>query len=899
MTEVERPSPEKLLGLLAREEAKTRHGRLKIFFGMAPGVGKTYAMLAEARRLSGSGLDVVVGWVETHGRSETALLAEGLPRVEPLTVPHRGISLSELDLDAALARRPALLLVDELAHSNAPGVRHPKRYQDVLELLEAGIDVHTTLNVQHLESLNDVVAGITGVAVRERVPDSVFDAAEEVELVDLPTPDLLQRLSEGKVYVPEQAQRAVERFFTASNLTALRELSLRRTAERVHDQADLLREQQGITSPWATRDKLMVAVGPAPQSAKLVRAAYRMASRLRIPWIAATVENARSDALSAKGRARVEAHLALAESLGAEILVLRGDDVSAQVLAAAKERGVTRLLVGKPAGPRPVWNRLRPSPVDRLVRDSGGIDILVTTGEDDEGDRPEEKPRRVRAPISEYAWSVAAVALATAVGLLFRSRLQLGDHALIYVLTILLVSLRLTPWPAMLSALLSVAAIDFFFVPPFYTFAVADPRVVVTFGVLLAVGLSVSRLTLRVRREAKEARERERRTASLYAFSRKLAAERKLDAICRAAQEYVRDMTQAEAAIWVAGGRKALVLRGPVSAWMHAERERSAALWAFDHRKPVGRSTDTLPSTEGFYLPMVVAGRAVGALGVRHGDRSWTPTTAQKQLLEVVASLAAQAVARTRLAKEAHDNRVRAETEQLRNDLLSTLSHDLRTPLSSLTGAVALLADPGGMLSPDARSKLLATSRAEADRLARLIDDVTELTRLESNVFKLEKEWCPVEEVVASALGRVAPRLEDREIQVRQPERMVVAPMDAVLVEQVLVNLLENAGKHTPASTAIEIGVEERDGAVAISVADRGAGIPAGEEERIFEKYHRVMGDRATPGMGIGLALCRAIVTIHGGAIRARNREGGGAVFSFTLPVEGEPPKPEEPGDGA
>jgi two-component system sensor histidine kinase KdpD len=899
MTEDGRPSPEKLLGLLAREEEKARLGRLKIFFGMAPGVGKTYAMLAEARRLAASGVDVVVGWVETHGRPETAQLAEGIPRVEPLTVTHRGISLAEFDLDATLARRPKIALVDELAHSNAPGGRHPKRYQDVLELLGAGIDVYTTLNVQHLESLNDVVAGITGVVVRERVPDSVFDAAEEVELVDLPTPDLLQRLAEGKVYVPEQARRAVERFFTAGNLTALRELSLRRTAERVHDQAAVLREQQGISTAWTTSEKLMVGVGPAPQSAKLVRAAYRMASRLGIPWIAATVENAGSDALPAVDRSRIEAHLALAESLGAEILVLRGDDVSAQMLAAGREHGVTRLIVGKPAGPRPFWNRLRPSPVDRLVRDSGGIDVLVTTGDEDGQTRSEAKPRKVRARLSEYVWSVAAVTLATAVGLVFRPRFQLGDHALIYVLTILLVSLRLSPLPAMFSALLSVAAIDFFFVPPFYTFAVADLRAVVTFVVLLAVGLTVSLLTLRVRREAKEAREREHRTASLYAFSRKLAAERKVDAICDATYRYVRDMTQAETAIWVAGGRRALSLRGPVGAWMHAERERSTALWAFDHRQPAGRSTDTLPSAEGFYLPLVVANRAVGAVGVRHDDRTWSPTTAQKQLLEVVASLAAQAVERTRLAKEAHDSRVRAETEQLRNDLLSTLSHDLRTPLSSLTGAVTLLADPGVKLSPEARSRLLATARSEADRLAGLIDDVTELTRLESGAFKLEKEWCPVEEVIASALGRVGSRLQDREIDVRQPERMVLVPMDTVLVEQVLVNLLENAGKHTPASTAIDIGVEERDGAVAISVSDRGAGIPAGEEERIFEKYHRVMGDRATPGMGIGLALCRAIVAIHGGTIRARNREGGGAVFTFTLPVEGTPPEPEEPADDA
>ena len=899
MTEEGRPSPERLLDLLAREEEKSRRGRLKIFFGMAPGGGKTYAMLSEAGRLSVGGADVVIGWVETHGRSDTASLTEGLPRLAPLAVDHRGISLAEFDLDAALARRPGILLVDELAHTNAPGVRHTKRYQDVLELLDAGIDVHTTLNVQHLESLNDVVAVITGVVVRERVPDSVFDAADEVELVDLPTPDLLKRLEDGKVYVPEQARHAIARFFTVGNLTALRELALRRTAERVHDQADVLREQQGITAPWATREKLMVGVGPAPQSAKLVRATYRMASRLKVPWIAATVEGSRSDSLPAKDRARLEAHLALAESLGAEVLVLRGDDVSVQMLTAARERGVTRLLVGKPAAPRSLRNRFRRSPVDRLVRDSGEIDVLVTTGEEDEKDRGAPKPAATRARLSEHLWSVGAVSLATAVGVLFRSRFQLGDYAMIYVLTILLVSLRLSSLPAMFSALLSVAAIDFFFVPPFYTFAIADVRAVVTFIVLLAVGLTVSRLTLRVRREAKAARERERRTASLYALSRKLAAERKLDAICLATSRHIRDVLFADTAIWVAGGGRSFVLRGEVSAWMGAEREKSTARWAFEHRQPAGRSTDTLPSADGFYLPLVVAQRTVGAIGVRNPERAWSPTTAQKQLLEVVASLTAQAVDRTRLAKEAHDNRVRAETEQLRNDLLSTLSHDLRTPLSSLTGAVTLLADPDGRLSPEARSKMLATARAEADRLARLIDDVTELTRLESNVFELEKEWCPVEEVVASALGRMEPRLPGRRIDVRQPERMLLAPMDAVLIEQVLVNLLENAGKHTPPATSIEIAVEEQRQAVAISVADRGGGIPVGEEDRIFEKYHRVMGDRATPGMGIGLALCRAIVAVHGGAIRARNREGGGAVFSFTLPVEGTPPGPEEPSDDA
>ncbi|MDD5306436.1 MAG: sensor histidine kinase KdpD [Deltaproteobacteria bacterium] len=894
MTEGERPSPERLLDLLAQEEARRRKGRLKIFFGMAPGVGKTYAMLSEARTLRQEGVDAVIGWVETHGRAETEALADGLERITPKTVPHRGIALKDFDLDAALARHPKVVLVDELAHTNAPGLRHLRRYQDVLELLEAGIDVRTTLNVQHLESLNDIVAGITGVIVQERVPDSMFDRADEVELVDLPTPDLLKRLEEGKVYVPDQARRAMEGFFTTGNLTALRELALRRTAERVHDQGDRWREAQGITRPWATRDKLMVAIGPAPQSANLVRAAYRMASRLQVPWIAVTVESAQAGSVSDQDKARLEAHLALAERLGAEILVLSGDDVSGQVLAAARERSVTRLLTGKPT--RSSWSaRLRGSPVDRLVRDSGGIDILVTTGEEGAARHKETRPVGTPTRWTEYLWAVAAVLVTTAICFGLRSHFVLGDYALVYVLAILLASLRLSRWPATLTAVLSVAAVDFFFVPPFLTFAVADLRSLVTFLVLLAVGLTVSSLTLRVRREAESARERERRTSSLYTLSRQMAAERKLDVICNLCARYVRDALGCDGVIWVADGGKTLTLRGDIDDWMKDAREEAAARWVFEHEQPAGRFTDTLPSATGFYLPLRAATRTVGVIGIRGRGEKWLLTTSQRQHLEVVASLAATAVDRTRLAKEVHENRVKAETEKLRNDLLSTLSHDLRTPLSSLTGAVALLSDPRSSLTDEAQKSMLGTIRAEAGRLDRLIGDVTELTRLESGIFALKKEWCPVEEVIGSALARLEDELKGREIDVRRPEELVLAPMDAVLIEQVVLNLLENAGKHTAAGTPIDISVEADAGQIRVSVADRGTGIPEGEEERIFEKYHRVMGDRAAPGMGIGLALCKAIVTLHGGSIEARNREDKGAVFTFTLPADGGPPPFDEP----
>jgi len=889
-----RPDPDALLARAEAEEAERGHGRLRVFFGAAPGVGKTYAMLEAARVRRREGIDVVSGWIETHGRAETEALTEGLERLPPREVDYRGVRLREFDLEAAIARRPGLLLVDELAHTNSPGSKHAKRWQDVEEVLEAGIDVYTTLNVQHLESLNDVVAQITTVAVRETVPDSVFEKAHEVELVDLTPDDLLQRLREGKVYVPAEAERAIDRFFRKGNLIALREMALQRTAERVDAQMARWKQEQGIAQPWPTRERILVALGPAPQSADLVRAAYRMAARLHAPWIALSVETPAFHRLPVRDREMVAAHLTLAERLGAEAAVMAAEDVSQAVLDLARQRNVTRILVGKPTHPR--WrDRIQGSLVERLVRGSGPIDVLVTTGE------PEETPAAARAaptpptPLREYLWAGAVVLASTALCASVRPLLEMVDEAMLYLLGVLFVASRFSRGPAIVASLLSVAAFDFFFVPPFLTFTVTDTRYLLTFGVMLATGLVVSSLTVRIRQQAEAARDRERRTATLYAMTRSFAFWRGVSEIAEAAARHVELLFEIDAVVLIPDADGGLVVRGGSGEKVAAsERELSVARWVLAHGRAAGYGTDTLPGTEALFLPLAGGKAPVGVLGVAVGRRGAPLTPSQTQLLDVFASHTALALERALLTEEAERAHLTVETERLRNALLSAISHDLRTPVAAVMGSVTSLLDEGAGLDEESRRDLLETIRDEADRLSRLLADVLDLTRIESGALTARKEWFPLEEVVGASLARLEERLEGRETKVDLPGPLLLVPLDAVLVEQVFVNLIENAIKYTPPGSPIEIGAEVAGDVLTVEVADRGAGIPAGDEEKIFEKFYRVLGAGDAGGTGLGLAVCRAIVKAHGGRIWAENRAGGGAVFRFTLPVEGVPPAIED-----
>ena len=888
MTE-RRPDPEMLLAQVREEQRRAGRGRLKIFFGASPGVGKTYAMLEEARAKRREGVDVVVGVVETHGRAETTALVEGLELLPRRAIEYRGIMLHEFDLDAALARRPTLLLVDELAHTNAPGSRHARRSQDVEELLAAGINVYTTLNVQHLESLNDVVAQITGVQVRETVPDSILDQADELELADLSAEDLLTRLREGKVYVPDEAARAVERFFRKGNLIALRELALRRTAERVDAQMRGYMREHGIRETWPAGERLLVCIGPNPAGARLVRAGKRMATSLKCDWVVLYVE-APGQRISASDRDALVQNLQLAEELGAQTVTLSGPNPAEEVLAYARAHNATKIVVGKPT--HAAWrDKLFGSMLDQLVRGSGDLDVYVITG-DVEGEVVRRGPLVGRpSPIAEYGRAALVVALSTVVSFPVFSSLSLTNVAMVFLLGVALVASRYGRGPTIFASFLSIALFDFFFVPPRFTFAVSDVSYVLTFGVMLAIALLISGLTLRIRAQAETARERERRTAALYALSRELAATRGESDLVVAAARHVRDTFGVPAQILLPdeSGRLQAPL-GTTPAYPMDEKEQSVAAWVFGRGRVAGAGTDTLPAAQGLYVPLIGSTGIIGVLGLRPDDPKRFQDPTVQHLLETFAGQAATALERAGLAERAQQEQVEVEAERLRTALLSSLSHDMRTPLGAITGALTSVLEDRGTLSESTRRDLLETALEEAQRMNRLIGNLLDMIRVESGALQVQKEWQPLEEAVGVALIRLEGRLRDHPVQVNLPPDLPLVPLDAVLIEQVFINLVENAVKYTPPGTPIEITATAVEGAVRVDVADRGPGLPPGEETRIFEKFYRAPGATSTSGVGLGLTICRGIITAHGGRIWAENRRGGGAVFHFTLPLAGAPP---------
>lgn len=894
MTE-HRPNPDELLLRVQQEESQGTRGRLKIFFGMAAGVGKTYAMLEAAHEKRAEGVDVVIGWVETHKRAETEALAQGLERVPPRTAEYHGATLHEFDLDAALTRRPHLILMDELAHTNAPGSRHPKRWQDIEELVQAGINVYTTVNVQHLESLNDVVAQITGVIVRETVPDRVIEQADEIELIDLSPDDLLQRLNEGKVYVPEQAVNAIHNFFRKGNLIALRELALRRTADRVDAQMQHYMHDHAITHTWPTAERILVCVGPTALDTRLVRATRRMATALRAQWIVAYVETPAHARLSEAERDQIIHTLRLAEQLGAEAITLTGHNVSEAILQYAQRRNVSKIVVGKPIKPR--WREiLLGSVVDDLVRHSGEIDVYVITGEHDD---TRAAPIHVLRPTSSgasYGRGVAVVIVCTLL-VTFVNRVypDVADANLVmaYLLGVVFVATRYGRGPSILASILSVAAFDFFFVQPQLTFAVANTQYLVTFGVMLLVALVISTLTVRMQQQAQAARERERRTAALYAMSRDFASTRGLPKLLQAAVRHIGETFDAQVAVLLPNERNQLMVQ-PVGAaiFVQEANERGVAQWVYDHREAAGRGTNTLAGSEALYVPLVASQTVLGVIGVYPQQARRLLDPEEFHLLETFANQTALAIERAQLADETERTRVQIETERLRSSLLSSVSHDLRTPLATITGATTTLLDNESALDPATRRDLTQAIAEEAERLNRLVRNLLDMTRLESGAVEVNKEWQPLEEVVGAALGRLDQQLRDRPLDIDMPADLPLVPIDAVLIEQVLVNLLENALKYTPPASPITITARNIDGAIAVEVADRGPGLPPGTEQRVFDKFFRAAPQHGQ-GVGLGLAICEAIVRAHGGAMNAKNRADGGAIFRFTLPLEGTPPEIE------
>ncbi|MCL4631324.1 DUF4118 domain-containing protein [Burkholderia sp.] len=927
-----RPDPDQLLDKLQRDEEKQRRGQLKIFFGASAGVGKTYAMLQAARQRRQDGVDVVVGIVETHGRSETAALLDGLDVLPPARIDYRGRTLAEFDLDGALARAPQLILVDELAHSNVQGARHLKRWQDVYELLDAGIDVYTTVNVQHLESLNDVVGAITGIRVWETVPDRVFDAADEVTLVDLPAEELLERMRDGKVYLAQQAERAVRNFFRKGNLIALRELALRRTADRVDAQMREYRADRSIQRIWQARERLLVCVGPGPEAPTLVRAAARLAASLKADWIAVYVETPRLQRLPDARRQRTLDALKLAAELGAETATLAGADAVAALIGYAKVRNVSKLVAG--GSPKVGLARRFARPFgEQLAERAGDVDLMLIRASASDEARAAPLDARARdwrdafaqfgthrSPPRHYAYAAAICAAITVVASVVSGRLDLTNLVMLYLLGVVFSAVRLGRGPGVLQSFLSVAAFDFFFVPPRMSFSVSDTQYLLTFFGMLLTSLVISHLTSTLTRQASVAQRRERRTGAIYAMARELGAALTTEQIVEIGSRHVGEVFRARVAFLLPDSadqvRQKIEEPDAAVTLTGAELDSDVGQWVYDQQKPAGRGTDTLPATAALYLPLKAPMRTRGVLAVASREPRELEVPEQQRMLDAFAAQIALALERVHYVEIARDALVNMESERLRNSLLSAISHDLRTPLTTIVGFSSMLANgraaaQAGDAAAAARlaqreGELVDAIHDEALRMTGIVTNLLDMARLQAGSLQLKRQWSLLEETVGAALAACRRVLARHPARVALPADLPLLQMDAVLMERLFTNLFENAAKYTPPDTALDIGAERvtDDGQpfVRVHVDDHGPGLPAGMETRIFDKFTRGEKESATPGIGLGLAICRAIVEAHGGKIGALNRTAPdghvtGARFWFTLPVDTPPAAPAVPDD--
>lgn len=884
--ESQRPDPDSLLAL-ANEKPR---GQLKVFFGACAGVGKTFAMLQEAQRLRATGLDVLVGVVETHGRKETEALLPGLSLLPPKRIQHRGRLVQEFDLDAALARHPALILMDELAHSNATGSRHPKRWQDIDELLDAGIDVFTTVNVQHLESLNDVVSGVTGIIIRETVPDRLFDDATEVVLVDLPPDSLRQRLKEGKVYIPGQAERAIEHFFRKGNLIALRELALRRTADRVDDQMREYRDDQGVHRVWHTRDALVLCIGHGGGNEKLVRVASRLAARLGCIWHAVYVETPRLHRLPEGQRRAILRSLKLAQELGAETATLSDPQEEKAILRYAREHRLGKVLMGRRKEQR--W-KLGGSFADRLARIGPDLDLMII-GLEDAPAIPSRKEHDARTFAEKFRRQLqgcaVAVALCTLITLFSQWLIPAFDQAnlvMVYLLGVVIVALFYGRWPSALAAVINVASFDLFFVQPRGSLAVTDAQYLVTFAVMLIVGILIGNLTAGVRYQARIARHREQRAQHLYEMSKGLSQALTPDAIAQTSRHFISSSLHAKTAVLLPQENGGLA---PAASDEGASIvvDDAIARWSFDKQMPAGAGTDTLAGVPYQLLPLVASGQSRGLLAVEPTNARQLMVPEQQRLLQTFTVLVANALERLDLAASAESARLDAEREQLRNSLLSALSHDLRTPLTVLFGQAEILtldlASEGSKHAPQAnqiRQQVLSTTR--------LVNNLLDMARIQSGGFNLRKEWQSVEEIIGSALRMLETVLSSHEIKIELPEELLLVNCDGSLIERVFINLLENAHKYAGSGATIGIRATPQQEWLEMEVWDNGPGIMSGGERAIFDKFSRGNKESAIPGVGLGLAICRAIIEVHDGEIWAENGPNGGARFRFRLPLESLP----------
>ncbi|QWD36551.1 DUF4118 domain-containing protein [Polynucleobacter paneuropaeus] len=887
-----RPDPDQLLARIQSQEVQSGRGKLKIFFGANAGVGKTYAMLSAAHEQS-KNKRVIAGVVETHGRKDTIAMLDGIEVLPLKEIDYKGKKLKEFDLDQALIEKPDLILMDELAHSNAAGSRHPKRWQDVEELLAAGIDVYSTINVQHIETLNDIVGGITGVRVWETVPDHIFDSADEVVLVDLPPDELLQRLKDGKVYLPQQAERATQNFFRKGNLIALRELALRRSADRLDGEIIKYRKDNSVSNVWKTRESILACIGPGDEAENVIRSAARVAAQLQIPWHAIYVETPKLQNLSQKSRERILKTISMAEEMGAKAVTVGGNDAVESIINYARENNLSRVIVG--TGALSGWQIWRRAFSESISRNAPDLDVLKiaqgtnSTSISRDGFDIESLVWQLKAPWQSYALSLLICGIAGVVATPLNTIVELPNIAMLFLLAVVLVSVKFGLGPSLMASVVNVLVFDFFFVPPRFSFAVTDVQYLFTFAVMLVVGLITAKLTTGLTYQAKVANRREQRVKSLYEMSRDLSGALMPEQVAEISQHFVEIEFKAKSTLLLADDDNQL-LEILIDKKANIQADLSIAQWAFDKSKEAGNGTDSLPGAPLLYIPLRAPMRTRGILVIDAPSSTRLKSPEQRRLLDTFARLLAISLERIHYVSVAQSSTVQIESERLRNSLLSAISHDLRTPLTALVGLTDALEMLDAPLTTE-QKEIAVLMREKALKMSSQVSNLLDMARLQSGTVQLNKQWFLIEEAIGAAIKAVESASEGRHVTVTLPPDLPLLNFDAVLIERVFINLLENAYKYTPKNSNVSIGASVASPqSVEIWVQDNGPGLPRGKEEDIFRKFERGNKEGAISGVGLGLTICRAIIEAHGGKITGKTMEGGGARFTFSLP-RGNPPK--------
>lgn len=888
-----RPDPDSLLAAIQKDEARQHRGKLKIFFGMAAGVGKTYTMLQAAHERKAEGVDVVVGYIETHKRAETEGLIEGLEVIPRQKVEYRGTFLEEMDLDTILKRDPDLALVDELAHTNAPGVRHTKRYQDIFELLEAGIDVYTTVNVQHFESRTDAVRQITGITVHETIPDSLLDQADEIELIDLSPEDLRKRLAEGKVYTPERVETAANNFFRVGNLTALREMALRLTAERVDHQLQDYMAVKQIAGPWKSTERLMVAISASPFSERLIRWTRRMAYNLEAPWIVVYIET--SSAPSPESKEMLARHLKTAQELGGEVVVTAGTDICHSLLHVARQRNVTQIVIGKPLRTSVQEFLSGGSLVNKLIRQSGDIDVYVITGDEEEAEprsRTFQLPQLVtHSGLKDYVLAITIIVIVTIANLLVQPLIDYQATGLTELFAVLLIAIYIGRGPALVAATISALSWNYLFIEPELTFQISTLQDTLLFFLYFAIAILSGNVTARLRMQERQARYNADRSMALYTLTRETAAAVNMDAVLRTAIEQLGRVFDAEVAILLCEQEELCRSPHPNGTLPIDDKEFAVAAWVYNNSKPAGRFTNTLSLASAQYFPLIASNEVVGVIGIR--TRGHERLSVDEQvLLDTFINQVALVIERELIDEQTEQAAMLNESERLYTTLLNSISHELRTPIAAIIGAASNLQTS----DPTARDQLSDDIQSSAQRLNRLVENLLDMSRLDSGRLQLKREWCDIGELIGVAIQRLQPCLKHRQLKLTIAPGLPLVQIDFVLMEQVLVNLLDNACSYTPPDAAISVQADQGRGEVVIRVSDTGPGIPSAELARVFDKFYRVPG--TTPGgTGLGLSIAKSLVEAHGGAIRAETPRTGGTSIVITLPAIATPPPVKEVSD--